>query len=227
MQLKAGTSSVPAAISVSGATITLDPSADLAHNTLYTATVGTAVTDQAGNHLAAAASWTFRTVSDTTAPAAPAGLSATSGDGTVTLSWAASASGDVAGYRIHCTTSAGVQPGTSNQVGTAPGTSNTDNTASNGTTYYYVVVAVDAAGNASGASNEASATPGVNEIVAENQLAGTERAVWDVSGAGDTTLLGYGTLLSVDQGGTVQFKIDDDTAAPYIIEIYRLGWYGG
>ncbi len=69
--------------------------------------------------------------------------------------------------------------------------------------------------------------PSVNPIVAENQLPGTPQSVWDVSGAGDSTLQGFSTDISVNQGQTVFFKINDTALAPYHIDIYRMGYYGG
>ena len=62
---------VPAAVSVSGATATLDPSAALTDSTTYTATLkgGPAgVKDQAGNPLAADYSWSFTTAAPATCP---------------------------------------------------------------------------------------------------------------------------------------------------------------
>ena len=47
-----------------------------------------------------------------------------------------------------------------------------------------------------------------NPIVAENQLPGTPESVWQV-GAGDPSILGFATNISVDHGQTVSFKIDD------------------
>src|SRR5258707_448101 len=67
----------------------------------------------------------------------------------------------------------------------------------------------------------------VNPIVAENQLPGNPAAEWDVNGAGDSTIQGFSTDISVDQGQTVSFKINDQSMAPYHIDIYRLGYYGG
>ncbi len=68
--LAAGGSPVAGTVQTSGTTATLSPSADLAANTAYTATITTAVTDLAGNHLAADFVWTFTTgaAPDTTAP---------------------------------------------------------------------------------------------------------------------------------------------------------------
>ncbi|WP_167402632.1 N,N-dimethylformamidase beta subunit family domain-containing protein [Micromonospora viridifaciens] len=65
-----------------------------------------------------------------------------------------------------------------------------------------------------------------NPIVCENELPGTPADEWDIQGAGDETLQGFATDISVNVGGTVSFKVDT-TAATFGIEIYRLGWYGG
>src|SRR5690349_2837800 len=67
----------------------------------------------------------------------------------------------------------------------------------------------------------------VNAIVTENQLPGTLQSVWGVSGAGDLTLQGFATNISVDRGQIETFKITDTTSAPYHIDIYRMGYYGG
>jgi methionine-rich copper-binding protein CopC len=67
----------------------------------------------------------------------------------------------------------------------------------------------------------------VNPIVAENQLPGTAESVWDVPGAGDATIQGFATDISVNQGQTIGFKINDTKSAPYHIDIYRLGYYQG
>ena len=66
-----------------------------------------------------------------------------------------------------------------------------------------------------------------NPIVLENQLPGTPPSVWDVAGGGDSTIQGFATDISVNQGQTVNFKITDTTRAPYHIDIYRMGYYGG
>src|SRR4051794_17684872 len=70
-------------------------------------------------------------------------------------------------------------------------------------------------------------TPSVNPIVAENQLQGTPQSVWDITGAGDASIQGFATDISVNHGQTVNFKINDTAAAPYHLDIYRMGYYGG
>src|SRR6267378_245471 len=47
----------------------------------------------------------------------------------------------------------------------------------------------------------------VNTIVAENCLAGNPASEWDVSGAGDSSIQGFATDISVNRGQTVSFKV--------------------
>ena len=63
-----------------------------------------------------------------------------------------------------------------------------------------------------------------NPISIENAQTGTTD--WDVSGAGDPTIQGFATDISVNTGETVNFKIKTDSTS-YQIKIYRLGYYGG
>ena len=68
--------------------------------------------------------------------------------------------------------------------------------------------------------------PVVNEIACENSLPGSPESEWGVTGAGSAAIQGFATDISVDQGGTVEFKIDT-TASAYRLDIYRMGYYGG
>jgi cellulose 1,4-beta-cellobiosidase len=87
-------------------------------------------------------------------PAGPPSLDATGGDGQVALSWTASPG--ATGYKLYRRTAAA----TAHVLVASPaGTSYTDTAVENGTTYYYVVLATDAAGGEGPPSNEASATP--------------------------------------------------------------------
>jgi fibronectin type 3 domain-containing protein len=97
------------------------------------------------------------TPEDTTPPAAPTNLSAIGGDGVVDLDWDDNSEPDLDSYSVYRDTSSG---GPYAQIASGVGTSDySDSTVTNGTTYYYVVTAVDTASNESGYSNEASATP--------------------------------------------------------------------
>jgi endoglucanase Acf2/fibronectin type 3 domain-containing protein len=93
----------------------------------------------------------------TAVPSAPAALSATVVYAyEVDLSWAAP-SGSVTGYNVYRGTSAGGESATPLNATPITGTNFQDTTVSPGNSYYYTVVAVNAAGS-SGPSNEATAT---------------------------------------------------------------------
>jgi hypothetical protein len=65
-----------------------------------------------------------------------------------------------------------------------------------------------------------------NPVVAENCLPGNPVSEWDISGAGDTSIQGFATDISVNRGVTINFKINTN-AASYHLDIYRMGYYGG
>jgi fibronectin type 3 domain-containing protein len=87
------------------------------------------------------------------APAVPSGLQATAGNAQVSLSWSASAG--ATGYHVKRATKAG---GPYSQVSGPVGTSFTDNGLTNGTKYFYVVSALNSAGESAN-SAEVNATP--------------------------------------------------------------------
>jgi fibronectin type 3 domain-containing protein len=89
-----------------------------------------------------------------TAPPAPTGLTATAGNGSVGLTWNASAT--ATSYSIYRGTAPGAEGATA--IGTATSNSFTDTGLTNGTAYYYKVTASNSAGTSPG-SNEATATP--------------------------------------------------------------------
>jgi hypothetical protein len=65
-----------------------------------------------------------------------------------------------------------------------------------------------------------------NEVVAENCRPGAPSSEWDVNGAGDPTIQGFATEISVPRGAAAHFKVRTD-ATRYRLDIYRLGYYGG
>ncbi|HJV67155.1 MAG TPA: protease pro-enzyme activation domain-containing protein [Geomonas sp.] len=88
-------------------------------------------------------------------PAAPTGLTATPGNGSVTLTWVASSG--ATSYGVYRGTASGAESATPIASGLTA-TSYTDSGLSNGTTYFYRVTASNSAGT-SPPSGEASATP--------------------------------------------------------------------
>jgi fibronectin type 3 domain-containing protein len=86
-------------------------------------------------------------------PTSPTGLIATPGNTQVSLTWNASAGATLYHLKRSTTTGTGYA-----QISSSPVTSFTDTSLSNGTTYYYVVSALNAAGESPN-SAQASATP--------------------------------------------------------------------
>lgn len=86
-------------------------------------------------------------------PATPTGLSATPGNNQVALTW--NVTSGATSYNVKRSTTSGSGYST---IGSPGGAAFTDTTAVNGTTYYYVVSAVNAGGE-SGNSTQVSATP--------------------------------------------------------------------
>jgi hypothetical protein len=95
---------------------------------------------------------------DSIPPANPVGLTATGGDGQVSLDWANNTEADLAGYNVYrSTTSGSGYVKVNGALVTQSAFTNTGLT--NGTQYFFVVRAVDTSNNESGNSNQASATP--------------------------------------------------------------------
>ncbi|MEY4117077.1 MAG: hypothetical protein RLZZ116_405 [Planctomycetota bacterium] len=95
---------------------------------------------------------------DTTPPAAPSGVVATAGQGSVTLNWAANTEADLGGYRVYRSTTNG--SGYTEVTTTAvTGTSFVNSGLTGGTTYYYVIRAQDTSLNLSANSAQVSAVP--------------------------------------------------------------------
>ena len=79
-------------------------------------------------------------------------------------------------------------------------------------------------------SSEAYSSCGspANTIEAENCLPGTPYTTWDLPNfdAGDPTIQGFATDISVNVGATVQFKVSTPATA-WRLDIYRMGYYQG
>ncbi|MGW0482558.1 LamG-like jellyroll fold domain-containing protein [Nonomuraea sp. NPDC003214] len=131
---------------------------------------------------------------DTTPPSTPGSLAATGGPGHAQLAWTASTDDrGVEGYTVHRSATSGFTPSGANQVGSSQTTAFTDPGLAEGT-YYYRVVAFDAAGNTSTPSAEdaaaVTAPPSSQGLVAAlgmNEGAGTTTA--DSSGLGNAGTL--------------------------------------
>lgn len=164
------------------------------------------------------------------APTPPTGLSAYTTNARVTLAWQP-VSGATS-YRVYRGTSSGTITTNITPLGVA-GTSYTDTTAVNGTTYWYTVRAVNA-GVESSSSRAVSAAPASpscttgNAIARENCLPGDTG--WKIGRPGQVAaggIEGFVTQTSVAAGSSVDVKVNVANNAPYHIDVYRTGWYGG
>lgn len=99
-----------------------------------------------------------RDVSDTAAPAAPTGLTATARLGRVELDWSDAPVADLDGYDVFRATS-GAGPFTRVNASRLSGSAHTDSSVTGGTAYVYAVTASDVANNRSLYSAQVSATP--------------------------------------------------------------------
>ncbi|HNQ90137.1 MAG TPA: CARDB domain-containing protein [Verrucomicrobiota bacterium] len=111
------------------------------------------VSDAAGNQTAAI----HQVVLDSTPPPAPVALTAASAELVVRLNWQASTAGDVIGYAVYRSTTAGT--GHTLLADSVELATYADTSGVPGQPHYYVVRAVDRAGNRSPASAEVSGTP--------------------------------------------------------------------
>lgn len=117
------------------------------------------------------------------APRAPHSLSAVPGNSSVTLNWEENPEPDLATYSIYRSTDSGVYD--TALATDLPAANFVDNNALNGTTYFYVVTALDTAGNESAPSAEVMATPNtvlnVQVAATDSSTARSNNAIQDAS----------------------------------------------
>lgn len=111
-------------------------------------------------------------IADEIAPSAPSNFAATAGDGFVVLSWNPNTEPDLDGYNLYRSTASGSGYAKLNALLWGD-SSYTDTDVVNGTTYYYVITAVDLSSNESDLSDEAAATPdAITSLILQENAAG-------------------------------------------------------
>ncbi|WP_343530339.1 FG-GAP-like repeat-containing protein [Pedobacter sp.] len=125
--------------------------------------------DLAGNSGTPVATGAGSVTFDRTVPAIPAGLTGTAGDQQVVLNWTANMESDLSAYRILYGTSPSPTMVLTDIAGGT--TTYTHSSLTNGTTYYYIIQALDKAGNISVASTVTSAIPKANQAITFNTIA--------------------------------------------------------
>jgi predicted phage tail protein len=168
-------------------------------------------------------------------PATPTGVTATapaapSNGGYVDLSWSANGEADLAGHAVYRSTTSG---GPYVKVASASVAFYRDSGLSNGTSYYYVVTSLDAAGNESPRSAQVSATPTDTRAPVASAVAaapsGTTAAdiTWNTDELassqveyGTTTVLGSST--AVDAARTASHRVRLTGLQPSTTYYYRV-----
>ena len=171
-------------------------------------------------------------------PAAPAGLMATAGDGSIRLDWANPRDSSISNYEYctNTTTGAGCTSWQPISGATALTTMHTISDLMNGTTYYVKIRALNSEG-ASEASNEASATPratrpppqpiasltinaatvaGDGTVNKAEKAAGFAIGGSSEAGASVTVTVGTTALSAVTAGSTGSWTVSVPTAASYV-----------
>jgi fibronectin type 3 domain-containing protein len=160
------------------------------------------------------------TVQDVTPPSVPQGLDAEQVGTTVELDWQASSDDvGVTSYRVRRNGS---------QIASVSGTGYVDGAVSAGTTYRYVVVALDAAGNASGPSSEVVMTaedvtpPSVPQGLTAEQVGMTVELDWQAS-SDDVGVTSYrvrrngSQIASVSGTSRVDANVVVETTYSYVV----------
>ena len=142
---------------------------------------------------------------DTSAPAAPSGVTGTAGDSEAYLDWNDNVESDVAGYHVHRATTSG---GPYTQLTSSPVTSSqyTDSGLTNSQAYYYVITAMDTSNNESSLSLETVVTP-VADTTAPSApslssvTSGDTELTLDWSDNSELDLAGYHVYRATTTGG--------------------------
>ena len=153
-------SSTPTSISASGNIYTLGINFSTAASGGETLTVNpasSAIFDASGNAATTTQSNNTIKLNDATTTAVPTGLTATAGNGQVSLAWTANSESDLASYKLYGDTLA--SPTTLVATITKGIVTFVHTNLINGKTYYYRISSVDSSANESAKSSDVSATP--------------------------------------------------------------------
>ena len=143
-------------------------------------------------------------------PGAPTGLAAAVGDTQSVVTWTANTEGDLASYTLERSLASG--SGFAEVATITAGTETYTNTGlTNGTTYYYRLLATDTLGNASGYSSEASVVP----------VTAVTDSDWCLYSDGS-----YEYMTISDSSGDLDFQIGDTMSVAFWLKTNNGGWGG-
>ena len=137
-------------------------------------------------------------VAPTVIPAVPTGVSATPGNAQVTLSWATTSG--ATGYHVKRATTNG---GPYTQIGAPTADAYSDTTTLNGTTYYYVVSALDSAGESSNSAQVSAlpVAPASIPVIPSGLAATAGNSQVTLSWTASTSAMGYHVKRATVSGG--------------------------
>jgi len=153
-------------------------------------------------------------VSDTISPAVPTNLTASAGNTQVILKWSQNSESDFAKYIIY----GGASTNPTSKIDSTTiviDTTKTMTGLTNGTTYYYRIIAIDNTGNESGYSSEVKATPNLiaDNLVAYYPFSGNAN---DESGNGNNGTENGGVTLTTDRFGNANTAYSFDGVDDWI-----------
>ncbi len=144
------------------------------------------------------------------APSAPTGLGATSGGNSVNLTWNAAAGSPVS-YNVKRSTSSGSGYVTVSSAGAVTGTNFTDAVAG-GTTYFYVVSAVNAGGESANSAEVSAAPTLVAPAVPSGLAASVSDGQVSLSWSASIAATGYNVKRSTTSGAEVTIAVAGTTS---------------
>jgi autotransporter-associated beta strand protein len=144
-------------------------------------------------------------------PSVPTGLAAVAGSGQVSLSWASSAT--ATSYNVKRST---VNGGPYTTISSPTGTSFVDTGLSNGTTYYYVVSAVDMGGESANSVQISATTASTLPAVVTGLTAAAYNSEIDLTWIASSGATSYTVLRSTTSGGPYTTLASGVTATSYV-----------
>ena len=206
--LKTGTTTVSGFVTYNSSTrtATFSPYSKLSSSTTYTATITTEVQDRTGNQMEQDYIWSFTTSAVVTAPSPPTGVSVSSGDGKITISWDSVLA--ATSYNIYWSTSPGVSK--TNYEGSIEDIDTTSyilTGLTNCTPYFYIITAVNNWGESNG-SNEVNVVSSVSPVPDTGQT----ESYTDKFGEDSDYLINLPSYIKLDSDGNDLENSADDWA---------------
>ena len=151
-----------------------------------------------------------RDVADSTPPPVPSGVSAAGANGEATITWSGVSANDLFGYHVYRATSSS-GPWTRITSASTPGTSYRATSLANGTTYWFSVTSIDAAGNESQKATPALARPVAPDTTPPSAPTGL------VASAGDSSIALTWSAVSASDLASYSVEMSTTGSGPWTL----------